>query len=47
MGPFSGEIAIEPGDAPGGSIACYELSAEDGGGVLAATVVPIVFAPAG
>lgn len=43
MGPFSGEIAIEPGAASGGSIAFYELSMEDGGGVLAATVLPVVF----
>jgi hypothetical protein len=43
MGPFAGEIGIEPGAAPWGSIAFYELSMEDGGGVLAATVLPVVF----
>jgi hypothetical protein len=43
MGPFSGEIPIDVGDARGGSIAFYELSAEDGGGVLAATVLPVRF----
>lgn len=43
MGPFAGEIAIDVGDAAGGTVALYTLSMEDGGGVLAATVLPVVF----
>lgn len=43
MGPFSGEVPFDAGDAAGGSVALYTLSMEDGGGVLAATVVPVRF----
>lgn len=44
MGPFAESIAFDQPATSSGSIALYTLSMEDGGGVLAATVVPVRFA---
>jgi hypothetical protein len=44
MGPFTESLGFDAPATPTGSIALYTLSMEDGGGVLAATVVPVRFA---
>jgi hypothetical protein len=44
MGPFAETLSFDAPTTPTGSIAFYTLSMEDGGGVLAATVVPVRFA---
>ena len=44
MGPFAESLAFDAPATSTGSIALYTLSMEDGGGVLAAAVVPVRFA---
>ena len=46
MAPFAETLTFEAPATSSGSIAFYTLSMEDGGGVLAATVVPVRFATA-
>lgn len=44
MGPFAESLGFDAPATTSGSIAFYTLSMEDGGGVLAAAVVPVRFA---
>ncbi|MFN7149975.1 MAG: Gmad2 immunoglobulin-like domain-containing protein [Microthrixaceae bacterium] len=44
MGPFAESLGFDEPATSSGSIAFYTLSMEDGGGVIAATVVPVRFA---
>jgi hypothetical protein len=46
MGSFAETLSFEAPATSSGSIAFYTLSMEDGGGVLASTVVPVRFATA-
>jgi hypothetical protein len=43
MGPVAESLAFDAPATSSGSVALYTLSMEDGGGVLAATVVPVRF----